>query len=80
MSLLIHDNVKKLTHLLQVDLQYNNISQLVQNSIKKLLSETSFALNQFESLRESPNKDILSGYDEEDREVNLELGGDQIAK
>lgn len=44
MTLLVDEELKARTHLLEVDLTYNNISLLVQNSIKKLLQETPYAL------------------------------------
>lgn len=45
MSLLIKQNVKNTTHLKHIDLTYNTISHLVQNSIKKLVSETHYNMN-----------------------------------
>lgn len=40
MNLLIHPEVKQYTKVKSIDLSYNTISLLVQNSVKKLLSET----------------------------------------
>ena len=42
MSLLVTPAVKDDTKVSKIDLGYNNISLLVQNSIRKLLSETSY--------------------------------------
>jgi hypothetical protein len=47
MSLLIKPPVRSTTHLKKIDLSYNTISHLVQNSIKKLLTETHY--NAFQS-------------------------------
>jgi hypothetical protein len=44
MNLLVHIDVKQYTKVKSIDLSYNTISLLVQNSVKKLLSETSYSL------------------------------------
>ena len=43
MNLLIDPEVKQYSRLLAIDLSYNTISLLVQNSVKKLLTETQYA-------------------------------------
>ena len=44
MSLLVDQQIKATTKLSVLNLQYNNISVLIQNSINKLLMETSYAI------------------------------------
>lgn len=44
MNLLVEQEVKNKTRIKAVDLGYNTISMLLQNSINKLLSETEFAM------------------------------------
>jgi intergrase/recombinase len=43
MNLLINPEVKQYTRMRSIDLSYNTISLLVQNSVKKLLSETHYS-------------------------------------
>jgi len=45
MNLLIDPEVKQYSRLLAIDLSYNTISLLVQNSVKKLLTETQYAMS-----------------------------------
>jgi hypothetical protein len=45
MNMLVEPRVKETTRLRNVELGYNTISVLLQNSINKLLSETDYALN-----------------------------------
>ena len=44
MNLLVEPNIKETTRLRVIDLSYNTISLLLQNSINKLLTETDYAL------------------------------------
>ena len=44
MNMLVESEVKANTRIRSVDLGYNNISMLLQNSINKLLGETESAL------------------------------------
>ncbi len=44
MNMLVESEVKANTRIRSVDLGYNNISMLLQNSINKLLGETELAL------------------------------------
>jgi hypothetical protein len=44
MNLLVEQEVKNKTRIKAVDLGYNTISMLLQNSINKLLRETEFAM------------------------------------
>ena len=43
MSMLVQAQVKTSTKLQRIELQYNTISLLVQNSVKKLLTETAYS-------------------------------------
>lgn len=45
MNLLVEPQIKETTLLRVIDLNYNTISSLLQNSINKLLTETDYALH-----------------------------------
>ncbi|CDW83430.1 UNKNOWN [Stylonychia lemnae] len=66
MSLLVQKSVKNSTKLKKIDLDYNNISLLVQNSIKKLLSETS----NYQTVNTHPSQIRTGGSFDHTRKIN----------
>eukprot|EP00347_Sterkiella_histriomuscorum_P014479 403360717 len=62
MQLLVENQVKNTTKLQKIDLQYNTISLLVQNSIKKILSETQYSIQKAKSQNSQTNQSCSTTF------------------
>jgi Leucine-rich repeat (LRR) protein len=74
MSLLVTGPVKQHTKVAEIDLAYNNISLLVQNSIRKLISETAYRMDMQKDTNESmADTEEHKGYHEICKFVTKEI-------